>query len=375
MVRIGRYLSVSVDFKRRALSLPALVSLALATAFLIFLVSRFDVDLDVTWSQIRGSSPWLLAAAVLVHYTTFFFRGARWRLLLLNAQTNAQLRQNADALPNASELGIQEPVQTSGEIPGIVYCSQLVLLGWFANAVGWLRVGDAYRAYLYREDQNASFSRTIGTILAERVADTLLVLVLLAIAVPFLIKSGGSAAWAVLAVAAALFMVLAIVLVAMTWSSHWMLRTLPTWLAERYLRFQQGTLGSFGPITFRSVVPITLLGLLGWMAEVGRLYLVVEALGLDLGFPLIIFLTLANSLLTLVPTPGGFGAVEPGVAGLAVRLSSITVGLAAALVVVDRAITYLSIIVVGAGLFLWRQVVKRRSQSRAAVLLTPKDDR
>ena len=82
-----------------------------------------------------------------------------------------------------------------------------------------------------------------------------------------------------------------------------------------------------------------------------------QALGFDLGLPLIIFITLANSLLTLVPTPGGFGAVESGVAGLLVRLSTLSASGAAALVVVDRAITFISIIIVGAGLFLARQVL------------------
>ena len=67
---------------------------------------------------------------------------------------------------------------------------------------------------------------------------------------------------------------------------------------------------------------------------------------------------LANSLLSLVPTPGGVGAVESGVGGLAVRLSSLTASAAAALVLIDRAITYVSVIVLGALLFLLRHVIR-----------------
>ena len=338
MLRFSRQLSGSADVKRRAFSLPALVSLALAAAFLIFLITRFDIDFGVTWRQLKGSDPWLLAAAVLVHYTTFIFRGARWRFFLQNAQ------ENTDG---------QEPVRN---VPGVLYCSQLVLLGWFANAIGWLRLGDAYRAYLYREEQSASFSRTIGTILAERVMDAILVAVLLIIAVPFLVGGDGGAAWTVLAVAITLVVGLSILLAAMTGGREWVLRKLPSSLGQKYTRFHQGTLGSF-----RRLAPVTILGVLGWMAEVGRLYLVVQALDLDIGFPLVIFLTLANSLLTLVPTPGGFGAVESGVAGLVVRLSTLTGSVAAALVLVDRAITYLSVIAVGAALFIGRQAFHRRS--------------
>ena len=345
MVRLGRHLNESADIKRRFFSLSALVSLALAAVFLVFLVTRFDVDPDVIWSQVKGSNPWLLAAAFLVHYTTFIFRGARWRLLLRNTQ------------------------EAGAPLPGVLYCSQLVLLGWFANSVGWLRLGDAYRAYLYREEQDASFSRTIGTILAERVFDTVLVALLLVVTVPILVAAGGGAAWTVLGVAAFLVGVLAAVLVAMTWGKDWVVGKLPGWLGERYSRFHQGTLGSF-----RRIVPVTVLGFLGWMAEVARLYLVVQALDLDLSFPLVIFLTLANSLLTLVPTPGGFGAVESGVAGLTVSLSKVTGSVAAALVVVDRAITYVSIIVVGALLFLGRQAFHRRAAAQGPVRLGQVED-
>lgn len=338
MFRFNRQLSGSADVKRRAFSIPALVSLVLAVAFLIFLVTRFDVDFGVTWSQLKGSDPWLLTAAVLVHYTTFVFRGARWRVFLQNAQET------------------QDDGEPGRGVPGVLYCSQLVLLGWFANAIGWLRLGDAYRAYLYREEQSASFSRTIGTILTERVMDAFLIAVLLIIAVPFLVGSDGRAAWAVLAVAITLVAGLGMLLAAMTCGRDWVLRKLPSGLGEKYTRFHQGTLGSF-----RRLGLVTILGVFGWMAEVGRLYLVAKALDLDIGFPLVIFLTLANSLLTLVPTPGGLGAVESGVAGLVVRFSNLTGSLAAALVLVDRAITYLSIIVIGAVLFIGRQAFHRRS--------------
>jgi uncharacterized protein (TIRG00374 family) len=108
------------------------------------------------------------------------------------------------------------------------------------------------------------------------------------------------------------------------------------------------------------VLPVTCLGLLGWLAEVSRFYLVAKALGLNIGLALVVFLALANSLLSLAPTPGGFGAVESGVAGLAVRLSRLSGSAAAALVLVDRFISYVSIIVVGGLLFFWRQVLRRR---------------
>jgi len=184
--------------------------------------------------------------------------------------------------------------------------------------------------------------------------DTVLVALLMMVAVPFLLDRGNSVTWIVLGLAVSLVLGLAVILVAMTWAKGLLLRRMPPWLALRYDRFHQGTMGSF-----QRLPQATVWGLLGWAAEIARMYLVVEALGFDISFALVVFLTLANSLLTLVPTPGGVGAVESGVGGLAVRLSSLTATAAAALVLIDRAITYISVIVLGAVLFVARQSIWR----------------
>ena len=333
------------SLRRRVISLPALVSFLIAGGFLLFLVTRFDVDLGVTWEQVRGANPWLLAAAFAVHYTTFVFRGARWRMLLAHS---------------ASTSGEAEPV------PGILFCSRAVLLGWFINSIGWLRLGDAYRAYLYREEHNAAFSGAIGTVLAERVLDVVLVALMLLAAAPFLIGGGNDgSAWVLLtATAGMLVLLLLAVLAVMVLARDVLLRWLPGWLASRYERFL------YGATAVRYKLPqTTLLGLLGWAAEMGRMYLVAMALGFDLSVAMVVFLTLANSLLSLVPTPGGIGAVEPGVAGLAVRLAALGKEAASALVLVDRFITYVSVIIVGAALFAVRPLFRRRLRNAPTLTL------
>ena len=107
------------------------------------------------------------------------------------------------------------------------------------------------------------------------------------------------------------------------------------------------------------------------MAEIGRMYLVAMALGFELSPALVIFLTLANSLLSLVPTPGGVGAVESGVAGLAVRLAALAKESATALVLVDRFITYISVIIIGAIIFVVRPAFRRRRPSQPDAGATP----
>ncbi len=339
------------SLRRQVLSLPVLVSFLVAVGFLLFMVTRFDVDLGLTWERVRGANLWLLLAAFAVHYTTFVFRGARWRMLLAHS---------------ADTSGEAEP------IPSILFCSRAVLLGWFINSIGWLRLGDAYRAYLYREEHNAAFSGAIGTVLAERVLDVVLVALMLLAAAPFLIgHSGGSAAWALVTLTAVLLVLLLVIALGLLLRLRTLLlRWLPEWMASRYERFL------FGATALRYKLPqTTLLGLLGWMAEIGRMYLVTMALGFELSVAMIIFLTLANSLLSLVPTPGGIGAVESGVAGLAVRLAALGKEAATALVLVDRFITYFSVIIVGAAIFAVGPLFRRRPRNAPALVLPRSEKR
>ena len=337
-----------VTLVRRIFSLPTLISLALAAAFLTFLATRLELDPEGIGQQLRSADVLYLCLAVLVHYTTFLFRGLRWRLLLNNARSEGEREAS------------------------VFQCSQLVLLGWFANSVAWLRLGDAYRAYLYHEERGAPFVRTVGTILSERLLDIATIVLLLTVSLPFLLEAGRGGAWAVAATAVALLAALGLVLlfIALTRGSGeglvrravgWLPEGLSRWLLDRYRQFRDGAL-----LSLRRVPLAAGWGLLGWLAEIARLYLVTQALDLQLSPALIVFVTLANSLLTLAPTPGGIGAVEAGLTGLLKQLSVLSTPSVAALVVVDRSISYLSVIATGAALFLVRWGMRRRRSKQVA---------
>ena len=213
----------------------------------------FPLDLGEAWGLIATADPVLLGAAVLVHYASYFLRGARWRVLMGGS-----------------------PVP----VPGFLYCGQLILLGWFVNSVGWIRLGDPFRAHLCQREWGASFSWVMGTIVAERLLDGLLVSLFLLSAGLLLLLSGqwdvGAGA---LGLSLFLLLVLAMALVLMP-LVRWMVRRfLPArgfseFLLSTLLRFRSGFAGG------RRRFPLTaLLGVLAWSAEVGRLYLVCQALG------------------------------------------------------------------------------------------------
>ena len=303
-----------------------------------FLVLRFDLDWDLTWQSIRSIDPWLYALAVVAYYLSFVFRGARWRILARNAESSR---------PEVAKL------------PSTLNTSILIVIGWFVNSVTWLRLGDAYRAYAFAEDSGASFSWSLGTLLAERLLDMITVAALIVVSVLLLTLTGGLTISGYI-VAAALLMALVIGL-AVIWMRIYgarLARLLPQRLEEAYHRFHQGTLGSLDHLP-----TVLSLGLIGWLLEMARLYLVVQALDIDVGLALIPVVALGHAILSTVPTPGGVGAVEPGVTGL--LLLELSRPDAVAVAITDRSITYLSVVLIGGLLFLVRQIIRVRRERRA----------
>ena len=302
-------------------------------ALLVFLISRFPIDLDTTWQTVRQSNPLLYGVAAVVHYTTFLFRGARWRLLLKNAG-----------------------VEKVAPLPSVRSAARLVLMGWFASSITWFRMGDAYRAYGYAEESGGPLARTVGTVLAERVMDVLLVFLvvlagfLLLYADPKLRPSG-----TFLVVALGLVLVFGLVPLAMQLLRRRVSRLLPRRVRRAYSGFHEGTMQSFRPLPL-----VLVLGLLGWLSEVGRLYFVVLATGLEVGFGLILIVTVANALLTAVPlTPGGLGIAEAGIVGL-LGLALPEEESAISIALLDRSISYVSVVLLGAVAFVYHQRLMAR---------------
>ncbi len=157
-----------VSLQGRVLAAPTLISFALALVLILLLVRGFKVDLGTTIENIRHSNPGIYVTAFLLYYLSFLLRGARWRIFLHNADIHREV---------------------PGKLPGVLLCSQFVLIGWFTNTISWFRMGDAYRAYLLKERSGASFSKTLGTILAEHVVDILALFVMLLTAIALLLGS------------------------------------------------------------------------------------------------------------------------------------------------------------------------------------------
>jgi uncharacterized protein (TIRG00374 family) len=322
---------------RRFFNLRTLGSFLLGFALLAVILPRMNVEVGGIFNRLTQANPWLYLLAFGVYYLTFPVRAYRWRKLL----------RNAGYVPHE---GVR--------LPSIAGISEMILLSWFANCIVPAKLGDAYRAYLLKRNSDVSFSKTFGTILAERIIDTLLLFSLLGLSA--LLAFHGALPGEVLAILqGGLVLVLLVVvgLFSMRGLSHLITPRVPSRLRPHYGAFEAGTLGAFG---FGRMPMILFYSLLAWGVEATRLYLVSLALGLSgVAWPVILFVALAAALLTTLPiTPAGLGFVESAVVGIlllagrAGLVPGIDENLAASVAILDRTISYWSLILVGLVVYL-----------------------
>ena len=313
---------------RRFFNLRTLISFVLGFAILVFLFTRVQIDVGAIVERVRQANPLLLIAALAAFYLTFPVRALRWRQLLGN-------------------VGFDKG--HSGVL------TEMILLSWFANCIVPAKLGDAYRAYLLKLDAGVSFSTTIGTILAERIID---VVVLFCLMLSATTLSFGRAlppeVLLLMQLGFGLVVAVTIGLVAMPRARPLVERLLPNRLHTKYHAFEQGTLGSF-----RAMPTVVSLTALVWAGEVARLYLVTLSLGLtDIAQSVIVFVALASALMTTLPlTPAGLGFAEGTIVGiflLAARAGlapGVDEHTAASIALLDRSISYWSLVAVGTVLY------------------------
>jgi len=310
-----------ISLEKRFFNVQTFISFGIALAILVFLFTRFDIDFNALWNNARRSDPFLYALAFLLFYVTFPMRGIRWRLLLRNAGFHAG---EGVALPSLREI------------------TEILFLGWFGNCVIPAKLGDAYRGYLMKKKAQISFSKTFGTIFAERILDMLILFgLLMAAALSVFSSSSRGPVSGILEVGFAMAAVIAIGLLAMKRLGGRIEGFLPKRFRGAYGRFQEGTMASFGQLPL-----VIFISVLIWLFEAGRLFLVTQALGVPVGFALIVFVALAHSLLTAIPfTPGGLGLAEAGMVGLLTL--AIAPESAISIAILDRVLSYWSIIFLG----------------------------
>lgn len=342
-VMAGSVEDISEDrawLSHKLLNPRTIVSFLLAIGIIVFIFTRLNIDPVATWNTMLTADPLYLVGAFVVYYSAFWLRALRWRQLLRNAGHNGKAEGEAP-LPS---------------INGLV---EIIYLSWFVNCIVPAKLGDAYRSYLLKRNSGVSFSSTIGTILAERVVDLLVLFGLLVASFTFvsqkLSNSKELPLGAVMLLGALMAVALIIGLVGLRFFGHVLLRFIPHRFRDMFVKFQHGMLRSFNRKSLPGVLGLTVII---WFLEGGRLFMVTRSLDAQaVTLSAVIFIALLSSLLTTLPlTPGGAGLVE-GAVTLSLYVFLKDHQLAVSIAILDRVINYWSLIVGGIVLYF---VSKRR---------------
>ncbi len=333
---------------RRFLEPRTLISFGLALVIIIFVFSRLKIDPAMVWSRVKQANIGLLLAAGVVYYFALFVRGLRWKMML-------------------SRVGIDE--KHGYAMPGPFGMFHIIFLSWFANCVVPARLGDAYRSFLLKQKNKASFGTSLGTILAERLIDlvTLIMVLLAAGIVVFGTKVPHRAEQAFLLGAGVV--VIGVIGVIVLWLGR---ERFEQWIPDRFTHHYQRLSHGIFQILKRPI-PYAAIGAALWMCDGVRVLLVAWALHYHLTLPEATVVALLSALATAIPlTPGGAGTVE---AFMIIMLPWVGIkgDAAAALALLDRVVTYWSLIAIGLPVYILslRHAVPIKALADATPILKP----
>ena len=309
---------------RRLRQPKTIVSLVLPIILLfLFVRSLPGFKLEELPGLILQANPLLLVLAFAVFYVGFPLRGLRWSVLIRGTGYPLRVRD----------------------------ATEIIFISWLVNCLVPAKLGDIYRAYLLKINSTVSLSRTFGTVFIERVLD-LFAIVVLGLASGYWSFRGRlpGEVQIVFAIGVGVVVVLAAGLLTMRNFGRRVILALPLpqRVLEFYDRFEEGV---FSAVGMRALPRLVVITAFVWATEAMRLFLVVEALGFEgvhLGISGAFFVALTGSLLTAVPlTPAGIGVVETGVVAVLTLVYGVSAPQALAITLVDRAISVLSIIILG----------------------------
>jgi uncharacterized protein (TIRG00374 family) len=320
---------------KRLLNWRTIVPLVVVIALMVYFAQKANINPQKTWASLSSANMLYFAAAFAIYYLSFPIRAARWRILLQNV---GYTKTNGIELPKFWKL------------------VEIIFISFFANVVVPAKLGDLYRAYLLRQEANVSTTRSFGTVLAERLLD---LIVLLLLFIPALIISLHENLPPQLQLGLEVVLVAVVLgiigLFVLRMAREPIAKLVPLRFRAHYYHFQEGTLGSFRRLPLLSILTIGV-----WLCEALRFFFVALSLNLISGSLLhivsaAIFIGLGEALLTIIPaTGGGVGIVEGGMLAMIGLFyqGADAANRTAAAILLDRTISLFSIMVIGFVVFL-----------------------
>ena len=234
-------------------------------------------------------------------------------------------------------------------------------VGYSVNNIMPVRLGEIVRAYAIRETERVSVAHALSTILVERTLDTLTVVAILVVTLPFIDTPGwirGPALFAGIG-----FLTLGVLLALLSAAREgamrlvaWGVRFLPARFRDRTLEAADAAIEGFGTLRNPAVLAQAVAwSAASWMVSALFIYVTVRAFGMRLPFTAGMFAMASTSLGMMIPgLPGSIGVYH------AIAIKSLTNVFdaerapAASFALVSHAIMYVTPMVLAA-FYLWRE--------------------
>jgi uncharacterized membrane protein YbhN (UPF0104 family) len=302
-----------LGIKENIFSLRGLIGLAVAAAVIYLFLKNFD--LKVAAEAISRAKWHFFLLAFVIYYSSLPLRGGRWGVFLRPAG------HSIDSRP----------------------LTRYYFLAWFANALLPARIGDLYRAYLLKKNKDVPVSLSLGVLFSERVFDLMVTAGLVAFSGFYfwsILRGSSERDYIIFGLMAVMLVI--VVFIALVAGLPYLVRLIPQSWRGRVKLFRSGLFRS------TSLLPLALsMTLLIWLSEALRLYFVFLAFGIEAGFMVALFISQAALIVMAIPlSPAGLGLVE--ILMLKILASTgLTSDMAGALTIVDRLISYWSLLALG----------------------------
>ena len=277
-----------MSISRNAL-LRGTVGIAISVIAIWILIQ--SVDIAAAFDVLRTASPAWIAVMLVTTTIDVGARGARWRALLAPIAP----------LPYRRVLGY-------------------TYIGYLANNVLPARLGELYRSHALGEGEDVSRTTVLGTVVVERVVDTVMVVAIAALAVVVLSVRGVMSSAVLLGVA---FVSLLVIGLGLGMAAHRLpgaarvTEIIARWprVLELARRLREGLAVAGRP---RTLVAALAFSALAWAASTGTFLAAGQAVGVELSLAQAALLTSGVALVTIVPSgPGYVGTFELTVVGIA----------------------------------------------------------
>lgn len=265
--------------------------LGLAISLVFLWLALRGQDVRQVWRALGDADYRALPLALVFYFAGVWVRALRWRHLLAPVR-----RLTARAL------------------------FPVVVIGYMANNILPLRLGEFVRAYVLRERARVPSSASLATIAVERIFDGLTMLGFLLVASLFIAFNEQLRRLAF--IATAIFGVLLLALIAIVRSDQLRARLLallgrflPAPIAARVNALAESFIGGLQILrSWRDLAAVACFSVLAWLLESTMYLTIAPGFGLSLGPAGALLTTAVANLATLIPaSPGYVGTFEAGV--------------------------------------------------------------